>query len=451
MRRTPETGPRATSTPVRIAIAALAVAILAPPSIAQDPGDGRSAGLSPEAREFWDSDLSSRLGDWIDGRMESTPSGERPEWLLMFADILQGRQLDAADGWFSRPTGGTRYGWDWTRERFDGDGDGVVAAREWTGPAEDFGLVDADGDRVLTGADFEWPEHALAGGPGVALYYLADADANGKVTRAEFLQLFDRLDGGGIGFLSRDELKGAFDPGTMNRLMMAGGIKGGGPPPNPNGPSKSTLVRGLFSQEIGSLWPGPGVDEPAPDFTLPSVDGDRDVTLSSYQERTGKPVVLIFGNFTCGPFRSQAGNVEKLYRRYRDRVGFLLVYVREAHPTDGWHMFDNFRQGYNLDQPTTFGRRVEVAQQCRATLDLDIPMLVDAIDDPVGTLYSGMPARLYLIDRDGRVAFKSGRGPFGFKPEELEQAIALMQSSEASTAPGNGDEGMEVEGPGPQG
>jgi hypothetical protein len=315
-----------------------------------------------------------------------------------------------------------------------------VAAREWTGPAEDFGAVDADGDRVLTAADFEWPEHALAGGPGVGLYYLADADANGKVTRAEFLALFDRLDGGGLGFLSRDELKGVFEAGTFNRLMMAEGIKGDGPPPAPGGPSKATLVRGLFSQEIGSLWPGPAVDEPAPDFTLQSVDGDRDVTLSSYLSRTRKPVVLVFGNFTCGPFRSQAGNLEKLYRRYRDRAGFLLVYVREAHPTDGWHMFDNFRQGYTLDQPTTFGRRVEVARQCRATLDLDIPMVVDEIDDPIGTRYSGMPARLYLIDPDGRVAFKSGRGPFGFKPRELEQALALLLTVEGQAAPRRADD-----------
>lgn len=427
MRRRPDKDLRAIAP--RLATAALAVALLAPLSIAEEPEGSRSAGLSPAAREFWDSDLSSRLGDWIAGRQESSPPENRPEWLLMFADILKGKQLDARDGWFSRPTGGTRFDWEWCRGRFDGDGDGIVAAREWPGPPWGFDAVDANGDRVLTGADFEWPEHALAGGPGVALYYLADADANGKVTRAEFLELFDRLDGGGLGFLSRDEVKGVFDPGTMNRVMMAQGIKGDGPPPDPSGPSKATLVRGLFSQEIGSLWPGPGVDEPAPDFTLPSVDGDRDVSLSSYQRRTGKPVVLVFGNFTCGPFRSQAGNVEKLFRRYRDRVGFLLVYVREAHPTDGWHMFDNFRQGYTLDQPTTFGGRVEVAQQCRATLDLDLPMLVDRIDDPVGTLYSGMPARLYLIDRDGRVAFKSGRGPFGFKPGELEQAIALLLGS----------------------
>jgi hypothetical protein len=36
-----------------------------------------------------------------------------------------------------------------------------------------------------------------------------------------------------------------------------------------------------------------------------------------------------------------------------------------------------------------------------------------------------MPARLYLIDADGKVAYKSGRGPFGFKPGELEQALVM--------------------------
>jgi alkylhydroperoxidase family enzyme len=51
---------------------------------------------------------------------------------------------------------------------------------------------------------------------------------------------------------------------------------------------------------------------------------------------------------------------------------------------------------------------------------------VDTIDDRVGHLYSGMPDRLYLIDRDGKVAYKGGRGPFGFKPAELEQQIAMM-------------------------
>ena len=40
--------------------------------------------------------------------------------------------------------------------------------------------------------------------------------------------------------------------------------------------------------------------------------------------------------------------------------------------------------------------------------------------------YSGMPSRLYLIDSDGRVVYKSGRGPFGFKPAELEHSLVLL-------------------------
>jgi hypothetical protein len=36
-----------------------------------------------------------------------------------------------------------------------------------------------------------------------------------------------------------------------------------------------------------------------------------------------------------------------------------------------------------------------------------------------------MPARLYVIDRAGKVAYKSGRGPFGFRPDEMEQALVM--------------------------
>ena len=54
-----------------------------------------------------------------------------------------------------------------------------------------------------------------------------------------------------------------------------------------------------------------------------------------------------------------------------------------------------------------------------------MPVVVDEISDPVGHAYSGMPARLYVIDTQGKVAFKSGRGPFGFKTPEMEQALAM--------------------------
>jgi hypothetical protein len=42
--------------------------------------------------------------------------------------------------------------------------------------------------------------------------------------------------------------------------------------------------------------------------------------------------------------------------------------------------------------------------------------------------------RHYLIDRDDNVAYKSGRGPFGFKPSELKQSLVVFLQSEKTEA-----------------
>ena len=126
-------------------------------------------------------------------------------------------------------------------------------------------------------------------------------------------------------------------------------------------------------------------------------------------------------------------------KRYGDRVEFVGIYVREAHPTDGWRMSSNDRAGVTFAQPTTKEEREAVAAKCCTTLKMTIPLLVDGIDDAVGHLYSGMPDRLYLIDKQGRVAYKGGRGPFGFKPGELEQAIVMNLLEDAPAGTGQAD------------
>ena len=90
-------------------------------------------------------------------------------------------------------------------------------------------------------------------------------------------------------------------------------------------------------------------------------------------------------------------------------------------------------------------------------MGLAFPMLVDTIDDRAGNLYSGMPGRLYVIDRAGKIAFKSGRGPYLFKPAELEQSLVLLlqekpatgNQADASTKGGGGIKGGPVGGTGP--
>jgi Iodothyronine deiodinase len=107
------------------------------------------------------------------------------------------------------------------------------------------------------------------------------------------------------------------------------------------------------------------------------------------------------------------------------------VYVREAHPIDGWRMESNDRVGVSVAQPRSNFQRVEVATQCHDLLEMSMPVLVDGVDDRVGSAYSGMPDRLYIIDREGKVAFKGGRGPFWFNPAEMEQALVMMLLQDA--------------------
>jgi hypothetical protein len=123
--------------------------------------------------------------------------------------------------------------------------------------------------------------------------------------------------------------------------------------------------------------------------------------------------------------------------RYGDKVEFLGVYVREAHPIDGWRMSSNDKAGISVNQPRDLDEKTAVADKCCSTLQMTIPLLVDELNDKVGHTYSGMPDRLYLLDTEGRVVYKSGRGPFGFKPNELEQQIILyLLDQQISRAPG---------------
>ena len=53
-----------------------------------------------------------------------------------------------------------------------------------------------------------------------------------------------------------------------------------------------------------------------------------------------------------------------------------------------------------------------------------IPVALDPIDDRVGKAFAAWPERIYIVGKDGRIVYKGGMGPFGFKPEEAEASLA---------------------------
>ena len=120
--------------------------------------------------------------------------------------------------------------------------------------------------------------------------------------------------------------------------------------------------------------------------------------------------------------------MERLYGQYQDEIEFFVVYVQEAHPTDGWQTDSNVADGVLLRQHQSFEEREEAAQTCSIDLHISIPTLVEEMDNVIDEAYGAAPERLYLIGKEGNVFYHGGAGPHLFDLDELDEAIQRMNA-----------------------
>jgi hypothetical protein len=85
--------------------------------------------------------------------------------------------------------------------------------------------------------------------------------------------------------------------------------------------------------------------------------------------------------------------MRKLHARYGDRVHFIDVIARQAHPGPGARPY------------RTRDEKMRDAAAYKDRERLPWPVLVDELDGAVHQVYGALADPSYLIDRDGRVAF----------------------------------------------
>ncbi len=127
------------------------------------------------------------------------------------------------------------------------------------------------------------------------------------------------------------------------------------------------------------------------------------------------------------------GRLSDLYHKYHEQVKFISIYIREAHPVDGWWLgkgpfgvmlkLAKLKAATDVYDPKTIEERRAVAGDCEEALKYGIHTYVDEMDDAVNQAYAAWPTRLYLIGLDGRVIYHGGLGPFDFHPSKLGAAI----------------------------
>ena len=153
------------------------------------------------------------------------------------------------------------------------------------------------------------------------------------------------------------------------------------------------------------LQRGPHPGDPAPDFRLEDLDGNP-LRLSALR---GRPVVLEFGSYTCPIFSDRVPEMERLASEHPE-AEFLVIAVREAHPGE--------ITGPHTSQP----QKRQAAQQLAVEEAIRRRVLVDDLEGTVHRAYGGAWNPVYVIDADGRVAFRRAWN----HPGEVARALTAL-------------------------
>lgn len=169
----------------------------------------------------------------------------------------------------------------------------------------------------------------------------------------------------------------------------------------------------MFPTEAGEDLPhfnhqAPSAGEAAPEIDARNLEGDL-VDLS--QLIGDRPVVLQLGSHSCPVYRYRRFDIFDLQHEYGDRVGFVVVYTREAHPVgspspyreEEWLTFPNWITNTRVTQPGTMSGRLARAAWSSRELKREDHILVDEIANRTWSNYGAAPSAAFVIDRDGCV------------------------------------------------
>ncbi len=159
-----------------------------------------------------------------------------------------------------------------------------------------------------------------------------------------------------------------------------------------NGYRYKRFTTSLLFQDLrfGRNTAGPG--DSFPSFELVTTNGDRLVNHDVFND---KPVLVIFGSMTCPMTASAAPSVQELHDEFGDRVQFIMLYVREAHP------------GENFTQSVTMEEKLKYAQALKTFYDIKWTVAVDNIDGDLHRALDPKPNSAYLVNSEGTIVFRS--------------------------------------------
>lgn len=131
--------------------------------------------------------------------------------------------------------------------------------------------------------------------------------------------------------------------------------------------------------------------------------------------KPGRSLVLNFGSCTCPIFMDQLNEFQKMAEEFSHVADFCIVYIEEAHPSDGWALKNNYVIRTHRTQTERCVAARKLAQKFPGC-----PVVVDTMLDTANIGYGALPIRFHVI-RDGKVVYEGGSGPMGYDIKDVKR------------------------------
>uniref|UniRef100_A0A8D0DXC4 Iodothyronine deiodinase n=1 Tax=Salvator merianae TaxID=96440 RepID=A0A8D0DXC4_SALMN len=111
------------------------------------------------------------------------------------------------------------------------------------------------------------------------------------------------------------------------------------------------------------------------------------------------------------------GELMKLVEDFSSSSDFLIIYIEEAHASDGWA----FKNNIEIKSHQTLQDRIRAVERLLKENPL-CPVVLDTMENLSCTKYAAMPERLYVL-QNGNVVYKGGFGPWNYSPQEVRKFL----------------------------
>eukprot|EP01084_Bolivina_argentea_P024160 45071_1 len=123
----------------------------------------------------------------------------------------------------------------------------------------------------------------------------------------------------------------------------------------------------------------------------------------------------------------------KLIQKYENKINinFVLVYISEAHPSDGWI----YKNNVQIKQHKNMNNRIDA---CKLLINLwtkqqqfikhyiannKLNIFVDTMSNDIARIFGAWPERFVIINDNFKVVFKGGYGPLNYSVKAVEQFV----------------------------